>query len=694
MSRQRRRHPEQPDAYLAIPAMEELRRFQQAPNPASLMQARQRILDDGASATAKIGGDIDSLRATIAKSDALRLHGALHMWDVRARHVLSGPQLHGSDALLEFFAGLLTSLPEPKAIANLRRPFDPQTVLDAERQLRIIGQSQAAIDFAEAYGEPPKSSIESAVRLLTLERHFDRMAGFDRHLRRIAEPLFEAVDDSAHLKLGFKLSDALRFADLYNLRLLQHWENTSERISQEHPPLPSDADEHEKLQWIMSDMLAFVLDAAAPLEQEVESLIATELDVTTESFESLLAALSTPLGSQEVNDLHGDNRVRTHPILRLSSGEWQWCRPADFIHSMFDWAFEECSQNAKLLRAFDKSRQTVAERIPVEIMQSVFGDDAVFSNVTYPAEQSDAEADALVCLPGANVIVECKGGRISTPARRGAPKRVEKHADDIAVKGADQNLRTVKAIEAGLSLRDSRRHAIPVEATDLNFGLVVTFDRIDPFNTFLGDPSTGGISDRSLIVALPDLLLIADLLPSRAEFFSYIRKRVEMVRADSHRVIVEGDALGGWCKDRLSTCKPLFPGTFAVIDETSTEVNDYYAFDTAATIYDDAEALIGKPERPNAGVPQVVLESLERLIAAQDRRWLQLCKQAFDVRPRDWRQFNVRLELARGTTAANSRISRKKLAQARRGFVVAGVLPVRFDTDVQGASEHVLLVKP
>lgn len=692
MSRKSKAYPQQPDAYLSIPAMDELRSFRQAPSPSSLTRARQRIVDDGRVARTKIDSEIDALRAIIARSDPLHLHGALHMWDVRARGVLSGPQLHGSDALLEFFAGLVTSLPEQDAIANLGGSFDPQTVLDAENQLRVIGQAQAAIDFADAYSEPPKSPIDGAVRLLNLERHFDRMSGFGRHLRHIADALFEIVDDRALTTLGFKFSDALRFADIYDQGLLQHWQDTSLRIRAEHTALPADAKDDERMQWIFSDMLSFVLDAAAPVETGASEIIANEIGMTTETFNLLVNALSTPLGSQQVVDLHGDNRVRTHPILSLSSGGWQWCRPADFIHSIFDWAFEESSRNPQLLRAFDKARQLVAERIPTEILQSVFGTEAVFANVTYPAEQSDAEADAVVCVPGAHLIVECKGGRITNPARRGAPKRVEKHAEDIVVKGADQNLRAAQAIKAKLPLRDPRGRSVPVRETDVSLSLIVTLDRIDPFNTLLGEPSTGDITDRSWIVTLADLLLIADILPNSAEFFAYARTRVEMVRADSHRVIVEADALGAWCKDRLTTVKPIFPGTFSLIDETSTEINDYYAYDTAVPDDEGTRSPDQRKVRLTAGVPTAVLAGLGRLFATRNEHWLQRCEQALDVRPVDWKHFNLRIRLAENPDSATSRIARKKLAQAHRGFTVAGLLPVRFESDSAATSEDYLLI--
>ncbi|OMB93584.1 hypothetical protein A5732_15415 [Mycobacterium colombiense] len=661
--------------------MEALESLRKLPDSRSFGRARQLISSEGAAARLSIQAAIDALQAMIDRSDPLHLYGALHMWDVRARSLLTAPQIHGSDAMLEFFAGLVTSRPESDVVANLRGRFDPQIVLDAENQLRTIAELQASIDFADAFERPARSSIERAIELLNLERHFDRMAGFDRHLRRIADAIFGLVDETAKQTLGFKLSDALRFADIYSQRLLEHWQSTSDRIVAHHMPSNPGADEATKLQWMVSEMLAFVLDAAAPVEAEdADELIADRLGLSSTSFDKLVAALATPLGSQQICNLHEDNHVRNHPILLISDGQWMWCRPEDFVHCMLDWAFDVCQQSDKLLKSFDKARQTVAERMPGQVLASIFGEERTFSNVTYPDAESDAEADIVMSLPGAHLIVECKGGRITAAARRGAPGRVEKHADQMITKGADQNLRTANAIKAGLPLKageGGKGRTVPVERDDLSLGIIVTLDRIDPFNTLLGRPSSDSLGDRSWILTLADLLLIADVLPNPAELFAYAHRRTEMVRSDSHRVLVEADALGSWCEDRLASFKPVIPGRFVLVDQTSKLINDYFALNTALNELVSGAAAAEHIPRPTADVPPAVLDALDRLFAAGERIWTERCDQAFEVRPSDWEVFKRRLALAEHPGSATSRIARKNLAQAQRGFMVAGSLPVK-----------------
>jgi len=204
---------------------------------------------------------------------------------------------------------------------------------------------------------------------------------------------------------------------------MKQWDSANDELEHFHRPIDPDSDERAKIQWRVGHTLYFSLLAAAPVELEIVETLAPEIGISEEGFERLVASMATPLGSQVVEDLHGDNAIRTRPILQLTSGEWMWCRPGDFTHSVFDWALSVSSSSEKLTAAFDKARQTVAERLPQQVLGEVFGD-RVHRNVTYPTDESDAETDTLVTLPGASVILESKGGRFTPPARRGAPKRV------------------------------------------------------------------------------------------------------------------------------------------------------------------------------------------------------------------------------------------------------------------------------
>lgn len=669
-----------PGPYIESPHIEELRLIAETHDLSSLRQLQMRINAEGESARIALRTEIDELQAIVRELDAVALLGALHVWDARGRLVLSAAQTHGFDAMIEFFAGLVTSQPEEQLVKYIGTPFDPQLVLDVENKLRTIANHQMAIDFAENLSHSSQSRIDNAIGLLKLERHFDRMAGFDPHLRRIAGGIFGLIDNQVEAEVGFKLTDSIRFADAYARRLIDYSRSAQEWVESVHPAFSGDSDDETRLQWMCTEMLMSCLSTAAPIELEIDTELSATIGISHESFSRLVSAMATPLGSQQIDDLHGENTIRYKPIIQLSTGEWIWHRPGDFLHGALEWAFEVASASESLRASFDQARQTVAERLPADVLAPIFGD-RVHRNVKFPGAESPGEMDALIRLPGAYLVAECKGGRFTLPARRGAIGRVETHAKQIVTKGADQNQRAVQAIRNEHPLTDSSRRIVSVGGNDIGLTLIVTLDRIDPFNTHLGSPADENLDDRSWIIALADLLLIVEILPTPSEFFAYAMKRVEMVRTDAYRVIVEADALGAWCEDRFASFDPVAPNAFTLIDKTSDSINDYFAFAVVSDFSDFPEMQEGHlPPRPTSGVPTVVLDALARLFSANSPRWPTLCRLAFDVEPSEWRKLGPILEMVRAPHRVRGRYARKRLEQAQRGFLFARVLPLRVIT--------------
>jgi hypothetical protein len=682
--------------YIAPPASADIQRFVENPSAATFNRLKASATQEGRAAELSIGEEIGKLSAITEGVDVLHLLSALHVFDAIRRSTVSGAEGWGADAMLDFFAGVVTSRPEADVVRHLTEPFNPQLILDVDNQLRVIANLQMSIDLAESYNDAPRSTLDSTIRLLKLEHHFDRMSGFDPHLRRIATEVFDIVDDRAVSELGFKFTDAIRFADAYTRQRMKQGDSVNDELELLHRPLPPDADDESKVQWRIGHALYFTLLAAAPVEREIADELAPAIGISRDGFERLVAAMATPLESQSLVDLHSDNAVRTRPILQLSSGEWMWCRPNDFMHGVFDWALAASASSVKLTSAFDKARQTVAERLPQQLLGEIFAD-RVHCSVTYPAEESDAETDTLVALAAANIILESKGGRFTPPARRGAPKRVETHAKNIIARAADQCLRTAEAIASGLPLKDRQGHVIEVDRSGVSLGMIVTFDRIDPFNTHLGRPTNDDLAQRSWIVCLADLLMIAEILPTPAEFFAYAQKRIEMVRDDSYFSLVEADVLGAWCDNRLTAFEPIADGGPTVINVTSDSMNAYFTPEAVEKCGTDSidDLAFGNSPKPTPGVPAEILAALDQLLAAQSERWSLRCKQAFEVPPTEWRLLGRRLLIARNPEKFKGRNARKQLRRMRHGFVLGGVLPIQVSSaDVPLDSVNFLVIEP
>jgi hypothetical protein len=311
--------------------------------------------------------------------------------------------------------------------------------------------------------------------------------------------------------------------------------------------------------------------------------------------------------------------------------------------------------------------------------------------VTYPAAETDTEIDTLVQLPGVNILLESKGGRFNAEGRRGAPLRVERHQKDLVEKAADQNARAMRALKSGLPFKTKDRKELLL-ASDNNIPIIVTFDRIDPFAVHFGKPADGELKDRSWVVALADLILLTEVLPTPSEFAAYAAARIDHVRAGNVRVFVEADALGAWCVDRLTKMTKIareYSGRSDeefLVSEVSSWMNDYFgvlAMREMGLSEEEVESLVVESpnrqaeRRPSPQVPGIVVGALEALLSDNDPAWIDRTKQAFAIQPRDWQPLEGILRRAAAREDKLRRDGRKQRMRARSGYSFAAKLPLQ-----------------
>jgi len=663
---------------------------------------RVQLRSNSAEAVEKLPEELAALRNAANQVDPLRLVGAVDVFDAMRRSALPGHASFGSDAMVELLAGVVASLEETEVLRRIDEPFDPSVVWETDARLRRIANMQSLADL-RALDHVTSADRVGLTGMLHMENRFDRMAGFDSQVRRVNLEIFGRVDEACWQKLGFRLTDSLRFAHLYNqVRLLQA--DSANEIMDSFPPLQQGASEEDQMQWMARHMIMYAVHACAPVEgcSELEDHLAEQMGLSANELQRLIAAMGTRLGTVDPDQVTFDNPLRHSPLLTLSTGEWVWARPVDFLHGSLEWAAHVCSADENLLRKFDKARQQVAEQLPATILASVFGEDRVHAGVTYPVEESDAEVDVLVSLPGATLIVECKGGRVSREGRRGAPRRVERHIQDIVERANTQNARTAQALKDGTEFRTSAKHSLGVERDATPFPITVTLERVDPFSAFLGASEEASGDEQSWILNLADLILLADVLESPSDFMAYVEVRRRMLNSRT-RILVEADALGSWCEDRLTRLDRLpDPSTGAWIDvvsRTSEWMNDYYTVEALTGMEVDEEEVASYASKsrgsvkPHTQLPSACLAALDRALAAGAPDWVALCRATLAVQPRSWkapgRTWAVNAE-------ANPRTTRnvaKKVRRARAGVTVDNSVVVRL-TSEHGAPTEVELKLP
>ncbi|MFC3898034.1 hypothetical protein ACFOWZ_41760 [Lentzea rhizosphaerae] len=587
------------------------------------------------------------------------------------RRALPGPANFGSDAVLEFYGGLVTGMPVDDVLSRLGADYHPQVLYDLDRLLREYAIAENRVHEAKALRVGPRDSLTSARNLLEFEQRFDRMLGYPEQLRPIFKAIVEPLADKSRTSLGFALGDALTVADVYFDVQCERLRRVQQEFQVVLDQIPPRADHATVVQYAAAHAAGMATFGAAPLEDDLASLLAQRTSIPRDQLEALLGSLSTALGSQpELDSLHAANTLRRRPIVTVPGGRHLWAVPGDFIHCALDWAAEACQQGPQLLEAFDKRRQDTCEELTCEVLSQVFGADNVHASVTYPWDGQRPDIDVLVALPGATVIVEAKGGRLTDPARRGAPDRIRKKAAELVDKALDQNARTIEYLRSGASnfQQNRKKWHGTINRTHI-VSVIVTLERVDPFASVLPDSGKrAGVPDEGTwFVNLADVLMIADILRHPAEFHAYAATRARINKAGGPRIFVEADALGAWCEHRIAPTTPR-PGELILLDTTSSLMNDYYAYSAN-----------NRPERPTAGVPGEVLRALDEIQLADPDSWHDLASAALAVPPSRWRPVEKAINQMSGHRV--SRRGRKLSRRASSGLAVSDRLIVTVQAD-------------
>ena len=644
-----------------------LRRFRrpEGPSGTGLQQAWQEM----EAAKQRLPQLLSEISTTALTADPLMLYSSLHVLDAMRRSSLAGSVVFGSDALLEFYGGLVTAMPMEQVLQRLGADVHPQVLFDMDRLLREYARAENLAHQAKVLSEGAMDQQTSVLHMLQLEQRFDRMQGYPAQLRPIFEEITTPLADQSRAVLGFALHQALDAADAYQVLRATRMDEAMDAFEEASAAFPPSTDREHRV-YVAAVLAAGVAKfGAAPIEDDLPGVLAERLGAPREEMVRLVAALTTPLGSQpELGDLGDTNTLRRRPVIGLDGTRGLWARPGDFIHEALDWAADACHDHPDLLKRFDRRRQDLCQEHARRTLATVFGDAYVHAGATYPAP-GNPDIDVLVAMPGAVLTVEAKGGRFTDPARRAAPDRVNKKTREFVDKALTQNARTITYLDGGgRDLRDrNRRRLVLPDHIPPAVSVIVTLDRVDPFATHLPDGGKRGTvpQDGTWLVTLADLVMVADILRHPAEFYAYARTHAAITQAGGPRVFVEADALAAWLEHRIQPVPPP-PGELIFLDTGNQAVNSYYTH----TATPDSPS----PVRPTSGVLPEVLHALDLVQQDRPQDWHDVGIAALEVTPGDGRP--VRKALQSPGPGAGTRRDRKRARRAADGIALSPRLTV------------------
>ncbi|WP_328891707.1 hypothetical protein [Streptomyces sp. NBC_00316] len=610
----------------------------------------------------------DISRASLA-ADPLVIYSSMHVLNAMSRAVLPARLVFGSDALTEFYGGLVTAMPPDDVLARLGTDYHPQALFDVDSLLREYGKAESLAYQAKMLRDGTADRQTNVLHMLQLERRFDRMQGYPAHLRPIIEGITAPLAGQARKALGFALHHAVDAADAYHSLRATQMNQAVDALQDVLAALQASTDKAHRSQLALVHAAGVATFGAAPVEDDLPGLLAERLNAPRDEMTRLVASLTTQLGSQPgLRELSDTNTLRRRPIIGLGDTRGLWARPGDFLHEALDWAADACLAHPDLLKQFDKRRQDFCEEQARRTLALVFGDEYTHAGVIYP-EAGNPDVDVLMAMPGAVLAVEAKGGRFTDPARRAAPDRVKKKTREFVDKALTQNARTIAYLDGGgRDFRDRHKRHLPLpDHLPTAVSVIVTLDRVDPFATHLPDGGKRGAApdDGTWLVTLADLMMVADVLRHPAEFYAYASTRAAMAKAKGPTVFVEADALAAWLEHRVQPVEPP-AGELVHLDTSSEAVNAFYT-------HVDAPGS-PSPSRPTSGIPSEVLDALDLVQQGRPEDWRHLAIATLALKATDWQP--VRRALHPTKPGKGTRRDRKRARRAADGIRLSPHLTV------------------
>ncbi|TCK20623.1 hypothetical protein EV378_4584 [Pseudonocardia endophytica] len=595
--------------------------------------------------------------------------------DAIRRDTLPAAGTFGSDAALEFLAGVVTSVDDHIVSDLAGSDYDDQNAFTADSLLRDYANAQLTISTAETAKRGAPERTDSAVNQLRFENLFDRMLGYPPHIRAVLAQTFEEVDTKALEQVGFRLSTAVEIADAYSEITAAKYRRVHNLFGHVFDAAPAPIDEEQLFQQAATHVMGLARFGSSDLELDMSGMIAAYGGFDPQEVGNVLDALSTPIGSQpEFVSLGDNNACRYRPILKLADGRMLWTRPSDFIHCALDWAFHASKENTRLLTAFDKARQAACEQLTFDGLATGFESHAqVLKSPTYPADGQRPDIDSLVALPDAALVAEAKGGRLTEPGRRGAPERVKKKVGELIDYAQMQNERSIAYLRNDNSdLRTSGRQKITIDNPLLAYSLIVTLERVDPFYSFI-ESDDSNYEVPSLALTVHDLLLITELLPSPTELFGYLSDRCSRHSHGAPTHITEAGALEEWINGKrgshLGGASDVTPRRRRIFSGNPDHINDYYA---DREIVESGQAVENPTPAPVTAVPRPVLEAADSQLRNREQRWGDLALAVCHVPDREWAPILRVIDRARSNPDRQvNRKARKKAAKLMRGTTLS-----------------------
>ena len=409
-----------------------------------------------------------------------------------------------------------------------------------------------------------------------LESLLVRGSGYAEHTKRVTLGCFSPLDDTCRRVLGFTAADAILLCDgvidllderlasqdakartLYR-ELLPELKRGRRTGSSEVIPgrilglAPNKA--KEQLGVLVTQQILTDVGRLAVFSTDQ---LAAHVGLDQETVRAFLVGFScdpTSYSEQHHSFPVGAHPLTTKPVLRAEEG---YLVPVPY--TMLD-AIRPGMED--LLRtdpaAWDRYvglRGRFLETEAVRLLATAIPGAESWKGLTWASDQDNSDLDGLIDAGDIALRIQCKAGRVTAPARRGAPKRTTEELEELITDAATQHARLAAALKSGTA--EDLGFSLPQAAAlsrPLQMEVIVTLDDVTTWATHASQLQGVHIlpPDRNTpwILSLTDLMAVVDLLRG-ASLVDYIVRRQRIERDGRIRTHDELDWVGNYIEEGL-----------------------------------------------------------------------------------------------------------------------------------------------
>ena len=316
----------------------------------------------------------------------------------------------------------------------------------------------------------------------------------------------------------------------------------------------------------------------------------------------------------------GGHPITRKPLIKIDEG---YLAPApmcllDALRPRMEDALRAASADA--WERYEASRGRWVEEASTERLRDAFPGAKSWTAIEWRSPTDSSDLDGLVHCDDLALRIQCKAGRISPAARRGAPSMVEDIRATVS-DAAQQHARLSRALSVNLpSGLGFDKQQSEVLATRLTIEVIVCLDDVTIWSTethrlrhLVALPDAEQVP---WVLSLTDLMAVTDLL-SGAELAHFLTRRQRLEREGKVEAHDELDWVGHYIKDGLFFDfyfdRPDAPDVFSLL--SYTEPIDTWYFSRAG--------LLSRPvPRPAQALPPGLSALLNRLERDRPRHWL------------------------------------------------------------------------